>query len=303
MKTVLNAPDDGSLFLARLAEASLTMCACMRIERTDGTVLGFTDHDLAMTIDIDPPSDSLAYNPAVIDSPGAIAETADLAVDNFSFECLLDISGGIARADLLAGLYDGAEIKIFIIDWTYPAYGIMPLKRGWLGPVTIQNGRFEAEFRSLAQKLQQPIGRSYLPLCDADLGDARCAKVLTDYTKTGAVSGVTSRSVFAATVTAGGAAANYYRYGKITWTSGANNGVSREIQENTYSAPTYGLTLCLAMERTIAVGDTFSIIAGCDKSAAICVSRFSNFINFRGFPYIPGRDVINQWGNKPPRQD
>ena len=298
MKTVLNPSDDGSLFLARLSEAALTMCACMRIERTDGTVLGFTDHDKAMTIDIDPPSDSLAYNPAVIDSPGAIAETADLAVDNFSFDAFLDISGGIARADLLAGLYDGAEIKIFIIDWTYQSYGIMPLKRGWLGPVVIQNGKFQAEFRSLAQKLQQPIGRAYLPLCDADLGDSRCAKVLTDFTKTGAVGTVTSRAVFAATITSGGAAENYYRYGKLTWTSGANNGVSREVQENTYAAPNYGLTLCLAMERAVVAGDTFSIIAGCDKSAAICASRFDNFLNFRGFPYIPGRDVINQWGNK-----
>jgi len=298
MKQVLNPSDDGSLFLSRLAEGALTMCSCMRIERTDGTVLGFTDHDAALTIDIDPPSDSLAYNPAVIDSPGAIAETADLAVDNFSFDAFLDISGGIARADLLAGLYDGAEIKIFIIDWTYQSYGIMPLKRGWLGPVTIQNGKFQAEFRSLAQKLQQPIGRAYLPLCDADLGDSRCAKVLTAFTKTGAVGTVTSRAVFAATITSGGAAANYYRYGKLTWTSGANNGVSREVQENTYAAPNYGLTLCLAMERAVVAGDTFSIIAGCDKSAAICASRFDNFLNFRGFPYIPGRDVINQWGNK-----
>ena len=174
----------------------------------------------------------------------------------------------------------------------------MPLKRGWLGPVVIQNGKFQAEFRSLAQKLQQPIGRAYLPLCDADLGDSRCAKVLTDFTKTGAVGTVTSRAVFAATITSGGAAENYYRYGKLTWTSGANNGVSREVQENTYAAPNYGLTLCLAMERAVVAGDTFSIIAGCDKSAAICASRFDNFLNFRGFPYIPGRDVINQWGNK-----
>jgi len=298
MKTVLNPSDDGSLFLSRLAGAALTMCACMRIERTDGTVLGFTDHDKALTIDINPPIDSLAYNPAVIDSPGAIAETADLAVDNFSFDAFLDISGGIARADLLAGLYDGAKIKIFVIDWTYQSYGIMPLKRGWLGPVAIQNGKFQAEFRSLAQKLQQPIGRSYLPLCDADLGDSRCAKVLTTFTKTGTAGTVTSRSVFAATITGGGAAANYYRYGKLTWTSGANDGVSREVQENTYAAPNYGMTLCLAMERAVVAGDTFSIIAGCDKSAMICASRFSNFINFRGFPYIPGRDVINQWGNK-----
>ena len=42
----------------------------------------------------------------------------------------------------------------------------------------------------------------------------------------------------------------------------------------------------------IAIGDSFDIIAGCDKTASICSGRFSNIINFRGFPDIPGTDKM-----------
>ena len=35
-------------------------------------------------------------------------------------------------------------------------------------------------------------------------------------------------------------------------------------------------------------GDQFDIIAGCDKLFSTCKSKFSNALNFQGFPHIPG---------------
>ena len=40
------------------------------------------------------------------------------------------------------------------------------------------------------------------------------------------------------------------------------------------------------------VADTFNIIAGCDKLAATCKTKFSNMVNFGGFPFIPGNDKM-----------
>ena len=37
-------------------------------------------------------------------------------------------------------------------------------------------------------------------------------------------------------------------------------------------------------------GDAFTVTAGCDKSFEMCRSRFSNAVNFRGFPHMPGTD-------------
>jgi uncharacterized phage protein (TIGR02218 family) len=42
----------------------------------------------------------------------------------------------------------------------------------------------------------------------------------------------------------------------------------------------------------VVTGDRFRVIAGCNKTAAACRSKFSNFLNFRGFPHIPGEDWL-----------
>ena len=39
-------------------------------------------------------------------------------------------------------------------------------------------------------------------------------------------------------------------------------------------------------------GDTYNAIAGCDKTIGTCASRFSNAVNFRGEPYVPGMDKM-----------
>jgi uncharacterized phage protein (TIGR02218 family) len=52
------------------------------------------------------------------------------------------------------------------------------------------------------------------------------------------------------------------------------------------------ITLLEAPVRLIAVGDAFSIRAGCDKRIETCGSKFANVVNFRGFPHIAGQDAV-----------
>jgi len=58
------------------------------------------------------------------------------------------------------------------------------------------------------------------------------------------------------------------------------------------------VTLALPMPYTIAVADTYSIAAGCDKSFTTCRDRFDNVLNFRGEPYVPGVDKLVQIGRR-----
>lgn len=44
----------------------------------------------------------------------------------------------------------------------------------------------------------------------------------------------------------------------------------------------------------LAVGDRVRLIAGCDRLAGTCRTKFANFLNFRGFPDIPGEDWLMQ---------
>ena len=42
----------------------------------------------------------------------------------------------------------------------------------------------------------------------------------------------------------------------------------------------------------VEVGDTFAITAGCNKTLGVCIGRFANKDNFRGFPHVPVSDDV-----------
>lgn len=44
----------------------------------------------------------------------------------------------------------------------------------------------------------------------------------------------------------------------------------------------------------IQMGDAYQVRPGCDKAASTCKDKFGNFINFGGFPSVPGKDAIMQ---------
>ncbi len=46
----------------------------------------------------------------------------------------------------------------------------------------------------------------------------------------------------------------------------------------------------------MAAGDGGTAVAGCRKTLATCKSKFGNVVNFRGFPHIPGVDVVTRYG-------
>ena len=80
-----------------------------------------------------------------------------------------------------------------------------------------------------------------------------------------------------------------FDYGVMTMTSGASAGLSMEVKA--YSPGT--ITLQLAFPKGCGVGDTYSLLAGCGKRfAEDCVARYSNGVNFRGEPHVPGMDRL-----------
>ncbi len=81
---------------------------------------------------------------------------------------------------------------------------------------------------------------------------------------------------------------DHYKYGAITWTSGANDGLVMEVKGWTDS--TRELELFLPMPYAMAVGDRFSIYPGCDKTKEVCFTTFDNIDNMRAEPHVPGED-------------
>lgn len=130
------------------------------------------------------------------------------------------------------------------------------------------------------------MGGDYSPTCRAVLGDARCKVALGGFTASGTVNTVTSRQVFISNAMT--QAAGYFSGGEVQFLTGANAGRRMEIKDFSNTQ----FTLVLPMPNNIAVGDTFNAIAGCDKTFSTCYGKFSNAVNFRGEPHVPGMDKM-----------
>lgn len=273
MKTISTA------LQTHLESECLTLAHCWKVTRRDSTVLGFTDHDRDLVID------SVTYVAATGFTPTAIASQSSLAVDNLDVEGMLE-SGAITEADILAGRYDFAEIEIFLVNYEDLSQGAVALRKGWLGEVEMKGRQFVAEVRGLTQQLATHIGELYSPVCRARFGDGRCGFSLGGVTVNGTVTGVTSHSVF--TDSARGEAGGTYTLGQVTFTSGANAGISREVKLFAEGV----VTLALPMPFPIETGDAYSMVQGCDKTFHTCVNRYNNAVNFRGEPHVPGLDKM-----------
>lgn len=256
-----------------------TLAYCWKLTRRDGTIMGFTslDRDLALM--------DATYIAATGFTPTSIDSQASLAVDNLDIEGMLS-AGSITEADILAGKYDFAEIEVFALNYREGSYGRIHLRRGWLGEVEIRNGQFIAEIRGLTQRLSQHIGELYSPMCRAQLGDAKCTVNVAPYTVSGSVSSALSQSKFLDNTRSEDA--GHFSYGKVTFTSGDNVGLSAEVKESRGAE----IVLALPMPFAIAVGDAYSLQQGCDKTLTTCAERYNNAINFRGEPHVPGLDKM-----------
>lgn len=280
---------------AHFASEVTTLATCWKVTRRpitpaeiiagQGAVFGFTNHTSDLTVD------AVLYQASTGYTPSGITSNINLAVDNLDVVGLLD-SSTITEQDLQAGLWDYAEIEIFQVNYADLTQGTLKMCKGNLGEIKTGRQQFTAELRGLAQKLQQTIGEVYSPSCRADLGDARCTVDLAPFTVTGTITSVVDAHQF--TDTGRSEAADYFKGGKITFTSGDNENISMEIKA--YASDQF--TLQLPMPYVVQVGDTYSAVAGCQKRLNDCVTKFNNVVNFRGEPYVPGNDSLMQVGGQ-----
>jgi uncharacterized phage protein (TIGR02218 family) len=263
---------------AHLAGEVTTLATCWRLERADGWVRGFTDHDRELVVD------GLTYVASTGFLPSAIKTASDLSVDNLDVDGFLD-DAALRAEDLIAGLFDGARIEVFIVNWADLGQGRLLLRKGFLGEIKRADQRFSAEIRGLSNRLQQTAGKLYSRLCRVDLGSSECGVALGPRTDTYAVTQVIAADTVRV-VTA--RATGYFTFGKATFTTGANAGAVNEVLLHDGQT----IRLFVPMPRPIVVGDQIVLVAGCDKTPETCNAKFANILNFRGEPHIPGNDKV-----------
>ena len=281
---------------AHLSSGATTLATCWKIARTDGAVLGFTDHDRALAFG------GVLYEPDAGADGAAIESGADLSVDNSEIEGALS-SAALSAEDLAAGRYDDASVEIWRVNWADVAQRML-LKRGVIGEVVREGERFRAEIRGAAHALDRTVGRIYQRGCDAVLGDARCGVDASApaFKGAGVVSAILDDQRFLATGLAA-YAARWFSDGALLWTTGANAGTRGEVKAHDKNPAGDAISLWLPTGRPIAIGDAFDAVAGCDKRAGTCREKFSNLVNFRGFHLMPGNDFAVSYPVKADNND
>jgi uncharacterized phage protein (TIGR02218 family) len=87
-------------------------------------------------------------------------------------------------------------------------------------------------------------------------------------------------------------ATNWFTRGLITWLSGGNAGRKSEVRLHAKEGSLARIELWQRTVEPIAAGESFRIVAGCDKQFSTCKAKFDNVANFRGFPHVPGNDFM-----------
>lgn len=158
-----NIPEE---MAARIESGAATLCHVWRLERADGVVMGFTDHDRDLVVD------EVVCRAASGWTAGAGESAVGLTAGSVSAAGALD-DEAISEADVAAGLFDAATVELWRVDWARPDLRVR-LWAGTLARIRREGGGFVAEMEGPLGKLERVVGRTYGRMCDARLGDQRC---------------------------------------------------------------------------------------------------------------------------------
>lgn len=264
-----------------IADDLTHLAMCWRLVRRDGVALGFTSHDRDLRVG------GLVHLARPGMSPSAIVLGDGVTADD------LEVAGGLSsaaltRQDLLAGRWDGARLRLFLVDWRQPDASELVLATGTLGDVAVGEGAdagFVATLESPAAALQASVVEICSPECRAELGDMRCRVSLRGRRRITQITAAEPDRV-----RADGIVDADHLDGRLLVLDGAAAGLERRIV-----AAADGW-LQLDEPLAMAVGDRVLLTQGCDKRFATCRDRFGNEANFRGEPHVPGADLLTRIG-------
>lgn len=123
------------------------------------------------------------------------------------------------------------------------------------------------------------------PSCWWTLFDAGCTLVRSSF-KSSSI--VLSGSTVNTLVTPLTQVSGFFDQGVVEFTSGLNIGVKAGVRTQTGGT----LVMVATLPNVVAVGDTFDVYPGCDKTFPTCQNKFNNTANWGGQQFIPQPQVI-----------
>lgn len=264
-----------------------TSALCLRIVCTNGTTIRITRYpvDLAMSngqvyqtgsgFDFTDYTSAAGFSPSAIDLEGILG------------------FAGVTHDAVASGIFDNARAYLFACNYLNPVEDYEPIVASLLGKATLTDDGYRFEEMGLLDALNQSAGLTYTASCSHRFGDSKCGKALGPLTVTGTLTTVSSDQIVRDSARL--ESADYFAYGTLQFTSGANAGlkpveIKRHEADGTIEVfePFYYVP---------APGDSYTLIPGCRKRLADCRDKWNNVINHFGFPYMPTSSVYSARGD------
>lgn len=274
---------DRDALIRHLESGATTTCRAWQVTRRDGIILGFTDHDRDLVFD------GVTFRANSGLTARMLQHNTGLAADNSEVVGALS-NDAITEDDLKAGRFDDADVVIWLVNWNSIEERTVRF-RGTFGEVQIAHGEFQIELRGLTDPLNRPKGDVYQPSCPAVLGDRRCKVDLKDpaFSVETIIKGRGAAGQYFIPEQSG-FAEQWFDWGMIEVTSGTAKGLRTTVRLDRTKNGQRLIEVLTDFDIPPEVGDGVTIFAGCDKTVRTCREKFANFLNFRGFPHIPGND-------------
>lgn len=216
-----------------------------------------------------------------------------IEVDTLDVKLFADASviapGGLSwPAFASGGGFSGATLKLeraFSASgvWGDTTAGTVILFLGRVSTIKCLRTEVDLTIKSELETLNVNIPRNtFQPTCVHSLYDTGCTLNKASFTSSASCNGGSTTTLINTTLTQ---ANGYFDQGVILFTSGANSGLFRTVKS--YLNSSGQITVVKPFPSAPLASDAFNIYPGCDKTKNTCNAKFSNVINFRGYPFIP----------------
>lgn len=267
-----------------LKNAILTgaVCQYMKITLSDNSVIAVTNHDVEFDLGGD------TYKPSPNLQTIRMIQTLGQQV-NSQTAFVTWFEGLLSEEDLKGGEYDDCQFEFGWIAWDISPKERMIHFSGKIGEISFDDTGASFEALDDMKQLERNYGRTYSSQDPFTFGDSQFGLSEASWTESGEIDTIyANRFRFKATGDSNfeSKADNWFVYGKITFTSGNNSGWSGEIKIHETVGSDIIMELFIPSPYSMQVGDTFDVVAGYDGSFDQSKNKFSNGINYGGFPHI-----------------
>jgi uncharacterized phage protein (TIGR02218 family) len=216
--------------------------------------------------------------------PDSNLQPGELVLSDRIFDSSLSFAAGLsspslAIEDVRAGRWNGASVRLLAGDWAEEGEPSL-LCKGVLGTFLVEN-----HILATTVDLLPPAARmtACVQTSRASLGDAKCR---VDMRSRRVRVQVTGRQ--GAMLNVDRADTEAFRMGRLRWITGKNSGHDQTIMTTDDGA----IGLDGEPPSPVSIGDRALISEGCDGRRSTCSVRFSNILNFRGEPDLPGSNIL-----------